>query len=82
MPDASVGVSSFSFVLSFARPIHLSCKLHSCQDHERAEFLMRRVVISYALVYTSKIAALPSKLLSREYFAYLYGFNIMMPGPS
>ena len=62
--------------------IHLLCKLHGCQDHECAESLTRKVVISYAFVYKSEIIAPPSKLLSRECFAYLCGFIIMMPGPS
>lgn len=43
---------------------------------------MRKVVIRYALVYTSTMVTPPSNLLSRECFAYLYGFNIMMLGPS
>lgn len=82
MPGTSVGASSFSFVLSFSWSIHFSCKLHGCQDHECAESLMRKVVISYTLVYTSTIVALPSKLLARDCFAYLYGFNIMILDPS
>jgi len=74
----------FFFVCTFVCMvyIHLLCKLYGCQDHECAESLTRKVVISYVFVYKSEIIAPPSKLLSRECFAYLCGFNIMMLGPS